>query len=108
MRQHPGTAGNYSALYQCTDSGLLARAILARDLDAYELPRLEAVARNLAVTRYLSRLLVRSPDLATTERPFGAPSLERLLHDELPRFLTGLRTRISTAKPRTETEVATA
>ncbi len=24
---HPGTAGNYTALYQCTDSGLLARAI---------------------------------------------------------------------------------
>lgn len=25
---HPGTAGNYRALYQCTDSGLLARAIV--------------------------------------------------------------------------------
>jgi nucleoside-diphosphate-sugar epimerase len=25
---HPGTAGNYSALYQCTDSGLLARAMV--------------------------------------------------------------------------------
>jgi hypothetical protein len=25
---HPGTAGNYSALYQCTDSSLLARAIV--------------------------------------------------------------------------------
>lgn len=90
------------------DAAVLARAILARDLDAYELPRLEAVARNLAVTRYLSRLLVRSPDLATTERPFGAPSLQHLLHDELPRFLTGLRTRISTARARPETEVATA
>ena len=25
---HPGTAGNYTALYQCTDSGLLARAMV--------------------------------------------------------------------------------
>lgn len=25
---HPGTAGNYHALYQCTDSGLLARAMV--------------------------------------------------------------------------------
>jgi len=25
---HPGTPGNYSALYQCTDSGLLARAMV--------------------------------------------------------------------------------
>ena len=25
---HPGTSGNYSALYQCTDSGLLARAMV--------------------------------------------------------------------------------
>ena len=25
---HPGTLGNYSALYQCTDSGLLARAMV--------------------------------------------------------------------------------
>lgn len=66
------------------------------------------MARNLAVTRYLSRLLVRSPDLATTERPFGASSLERLLHDELPRFLTGLRTHIPAVATRRETEVATA
>ncbi|WP_296228638.1 FAD-dependent oxidoreductase [Ralstonia sp. UBA689] len=90
------------------DAAVLARAILARDLDAYELPRLEAVARNLAVTRYLSRLLVRSPDLATTARPFRAPSLKHLLHHELPRFLTGLRTGMPATEARHETEAVTA
>jgi len=72
------------------DADALARAILRRRTDDYEADRLAVVKQHLHVTQYLTHVLVRT-DAGSCRRPFSSRSLRRLLEDELPLLLTGLR-----------------
>lgn len=71
------------------DAAALARAILQGKTDDYEAQRLEVVSQHLRVTRYLTRVLVRTRELGPLRRPFSSRSLRCLLEDEIPPLLTG-------------------
>jgi 2-polyprenyl-6-methoxyphenol hydroxylase-like FAD-dependent oxidoreductase len=75
------------------DAVALAEAICKRRTDEYEAKRLDAVARHLRLTQYLTRVLVRTREMDFARRPFASRAMRCLLEDEIPRLLTGLHGR---------------
>lgn len=79
------------------DAVALAEAICRQRTDEYEAQRLEAVARHLRLTQYLTRVLARTRDIDFARRPFASRAMRCLLEDEVPRLLTGLHGRVRDA-----------
>lgn len=72
-----------------SDAEALAEAIDSNNLDAYDHGRSSVVTRQIALTKYLTYLMVRPDGMRRPPLPFKNRTLNGLLTNELPPLLTG-------------------